>query len=129
MGSTALPDDLTVPRGWLGDDADVRPGKSSGTASGRAIEEAADGPHSILGVSPKASQPEIRAAYLRLVKELHPDGRPRSAASDDEEERLKEINDAYQALKGSERREEARKAERRRRARRASAMFVAGVMT
>ena len=32
-------------------------------------------PHSVLGVSRRASTREVRAAYLRLVKALHPDGR------------------------------------------------------
>ena len=60
----------------------------------------------ILGVSYRASLRTIRAAYLKLVKELHPDGRiddPIAA------ERLKLLNDAYQNLKDYDR---FRKAER-----------------
>jgi curved DNA-binding protein CbpA len=140
--TTVLPEGLLSPPGWLDKDAAAEPaaascdkgsGSSSGSpASGTAsdksvggVEEAEADPHSILGVSPKSSQIEIRAAYLRLVKELHPDGRPRDAGAEDAEERLKRINDAYQALKGSEKRETAK----RRRRTRTSAIFMAGIVT
>jgi len=53
----------------------------------------------VLGVRRNASQSEIRAAYLRLVKELHPDGREPGAEADAATERLRLINDAYQILK------------------------------
>ena len=52
--------------------------------------------YAVLGVRPKASIQEVRVAWLRLVKELHPDaGFDGPAASD----RLKAINLAYQTLK------------------------------
>ena len=78
-------------------------------------------PYSVLGVRRQASAREVRAAYLRLVKELHPDGRlddPIAA------ERLKVINHAYEELKGYGRRAAAREAERRTSARRLRAIFV-----
>ena len=83
-------------------------------------------PYIILGVSRKASQSEIRAAYLRLAKELHPDGRPPGTEADDDAERFKLINDAYQKLKEAGRQVNVRRAERRQRA---GTAFVAGVMT
>ena len=54
-----------------------------------------------LGVKRRASLREIRAAYLRLVKDLHPDGRSDDPVAG---ERLKAINRAYQDLKDLERR-------------------------
>ena len=52
--------------------------------------------YSVLGVRPRAPIHEARAAWLRLVKELHPDtGFDDPIAS----EQLKAINQAYQTLK------------------------------
>jgi 1,6-anhydro-N-acetylmuramate kinase len=57
--------------------------------------------HAILGVSPGASTQEVRAAWLKLVKELHPEGW--SSLNSPASERLKAINQAYQTLKSPER--------------------------
>jgi curved DNA-binding protein CbpA len=67
-------------------------------------------PYTLLGVSRRASLQEIRAAYLKLVKELHPDGRELDPIAS---EQLKTINKAYQDLKVGERRAAARQAERK----------------
>jgi hypothetical protein len=91
--STALPLSLSMPKAWLqqgpfpaqlGDHCDP-------------VFDHKDDPHAILGVTPLASLREIRAAWLRLVKELHPEGwsSRRSPAT----QRLKAINQAYQRLK------------------------------
>src|SRR5262245_192386 len=64
--------------------------------------------YTLLGVSRRASLQEIRAAYLKLVKELHPDGRELDPIAS---EQLKTINKAYQDLKAGERRAAARQAE------------------
>jgi hypothetical protein len=76
-----------------------------------------DDPCEILGVRRGATVREIRAAYLRLVKELHPDGR---TPDPDADERLKAINAAYRKLKagGAGRRGWAR-----------GAVFTVGVLT
>lgn len=58
-------------------------------------------PYKILGVSPRASQDEIKKAYRQLVKKYHPD---KFAGTDLEEvakEKLQEINEAYDALTSS----------------------------
>ena len=59
--------------------------------------------YELLGVSPKASPEEIRAAYLRLAKEHHPDKTGGNHAS---EEKLKHISAAYHTLKNPEKRRE-----------------------
>jgi uncharacterized protein YjbI with pentapeptide repeats len=109
---------------------DKRAGKGA-NGGGRAGDAGARGstandPYGILGIQRKASQAEIRAAYLRLVKELHPDGRALGAEADAAAERLKVINDAYQTLKRGDWQAGAREPERRHRS---TVAFVAGVMS
>jgi hypothetical protein len=143
--TTMLPDHLAAPPGWLGEEraeppppeeadhgddgeADKGPDQGAGWSSSQpAADDGSEGdPYSILGVATDASQSEIRAAYLRLAKELHPDGRPAGADADHAAERLKLINDAYQKLKETGRQVSVRKADRRHRAR---AAFMAGVLS
>jgi hypothetical protein len=53
-----------------------------------------------LGLSPGASSKEVRVAYLRLVKQCHPDRfAQNSRAQAQAQERLKDINEAYAFLK------------------------------
>lgn len=58
-------------------------------------------PYVMLGLPHAASPEEIRAAYRLLVKQVHADG---AAVPHDAEDRLKQINAAYQFLKDPERR-------------------------
>ena len=55
-------------------------------------------PYKVLGVSENASQEEIRKAYLALVKKYHPDRYADSPMKDMANEKLKEINQAYELL-------------------------------
>lgn len=56
-------------------------------------------PYAILGVPKSASADEIRRAYRKLAKELHPDARPDDAKS---EERFKEVTRAFKLLSNAE---------------------------
>ena len=52
-------------------------------------------PYKVLGVSPSASDDEIKAAYRKLVKKYHPDRYTDSALKEQAAEKIKEINAAY----------------------------------
>ncbi len=57
--------------------------------------------YEILGVARTSSEDEIRAAYRRLAHQFHPDKTGGDKAA---EEKLKEINEAYDTLKNKEKR-------------------------
>jgi molecular chaperone DnaJ len=57
--------------------------------------------YEVLGVSKDASQEEMRRAYLKLAKEFHPD---KTGGDREAEDKLKEINAAYDTLKSPEKR-------------------------
>ncbi len=49
-------------------------------------------PFSVLGVSPSATEDEIKSAYRKLAKKYHPDLNPGDKVA---EEKMKEVNEAY----------------------------------
>ncbi|GMV90872.1 MAG: chaperone protein DnaJ 1 [Candidatus Hydrogenedentota bacterium] len=57
--------------------------------------------YEILGISKDAPQEEIRRAYLKLAKQYHPD---KTGGDKEAEDKLKEINAAYDTLKSPEKR-------------------------
>jgi DnaJ-domain-containing protein 1 len=104
---TALPAGLTTPVGWLKEGPPPPPAHKSIDAD---IDDHRADPYAILRVRPGSSSEQIRAAWLKLVKELHSDAwASRELAAT---ERLKVINQAYQRLKGPEHRQTQRRAAR-----------------
>ena len=55
-------------------------------------------PYKVLGVSETATPEEIRQAYLELVKKYHPDKYTDNPLKELANEKLKEINEAYDTL-------------------------------
>lgn len=53
-----------------------------------------ENPYAVLGLSPGASDDEVKAAYKRLAKKYHPDLNP----SPEAEEKMKQINAAYDQI-------------------------------
>ena len=56
-------------------------------------------PYQILGVSPDASDEEIKRAYRKLAKQYHPDANPGDEYA---AKKMQEINDAYDRIKNPE---------------------------
>ncbi|HHV32094.1 MAG TPA: DnaJ domain-containing protein [Clostridiales bacterium] len=55
-------------------------------------------PYKVLGVSPTATDEEIKSAYRELAKKYHPDNYSGSPIADLASEKMKEINEAYDAI-------------------------------
>ncbi len=55
-------------------------------------------PYEVLGVSQNATDEEIKRAYRELAKKYHPDNYADNPLSDLAEEKMKEINAAYDAI-------------------------------
>lgn len=60
-------------------------------------------PYKVLGVSPNATEDEIKAAYKELVKKYHPDQYQGSPISEVAEEKMAEVNAAYDQIMTSRR--------------------------
>ena len=52
-------------------------------------------PYQVLGVNPNASDEEIKRAYRELARKYHPDNYQNNPLADLAEEKMKEINEAY----------------------------------
>ena len=64
----------------------------------------ANDPYSVLGVSPDASDEEIKAAYRALAKKYHPDLHPGDQRA---AQRMNEINAAYDQIKNPQAQQQA----------------------
>ncbi|MGM9653589.1 MAG: J domain-containing protein [Eubacteriales bacterium] len=56
-------------------------------------------PYTVLGVSRDASDEDIKKAYRALARKYHPDNYAGSNLADVAEEKMKEINEAYDAIR------------------------------
>lgn len=61
-------------------------------------------PYTVLGLSPGASEEEIKGAYRRLAKKYHPDLHP---GDQEAAKKMQEINAAYEALRNPSQRNAA----------------------
>lgn len=55
-------------------------------------------PYTVLGVSQNASDDEVKKAYRELARKYHPDNYQNNPLADLAEEKMKEINEAYDAI-------------------------------
>lgn len=55
-------------------------------------------PYEILGIGKNASDDEVKAAYKNLARKYHPDNYANNPLSDLAEEKMKEINEAYDSI-------------------------------
>ena len=59
-----------------------------------------DDPYKVLGVSPDASDEEIKRAYRNLAKKYHPDKNPGDPVA---AKKMQQVNAAYEQIKNPER--------------------------
>lgn len=55
-------------------------------------------PYGVLGVKPDASDDEVKRAYRELARKYHPDNYQNNPLADLAEEKMKEINEAYDTI-------------------------------
>ena len=58
----------------------------------------AKNPYDVLGVSPSASDDEIKKAYRDLTRKYHPDANVDNPLADLAEEKFKEVQEAYDTI-------------------------------
>ncbi len=58
-------------------------------------------PYTVLGIDPNATDEEVKKAYRELAKKYHPDNYADSPLADLAQEKMKEINEAYDTIQRS----------------------------
>lgn len=61
-------------------------------------------PYEVLGVSPSDTDDEVKKAYMNLARKYHPDRYQNNPLEDLAQEKFKEINEAYDAIKSMRKR-------------------------
>jgi curved DNA-binding protein CbpA len=56
-------------------------------------------PYKILGIESTASDEDVKKAYRELAKKYHPDNYANTPLADLAEEKMKEINEAYDTIR------------------------------
>ena len=55
-------------------------------------------PYAVLGISPQATDAEVKAAYREMARKYHPDNYTDNPLSDLAQEKMQEINEAYDTI-------------------------------
>lgn len=55
-------------------------------------------PYKVLGISPDATDDQVKAAYREMARKYHPDNYANNPLSDLAQEKMQEINDAYDTI-------------------------------
>ena len=55
-------------------------------------------PYSVLGITSKATDEEVKKAYREMVRKYHPDNYHNNPLSDLAQEKMKEVNEAYNSI-------------------------------
>ena len=58
----------------------------------------ANDPYKVLGIDPAATDEEVKKAYRELARKYHPDNYMNTPLADLAEEKMKEINEAYETI-------------------------------
>ena len=61
-------------------------------------------PYKVLNVSPSASDEEVKKAYRDLARKYHPDNYHDNPLADLAQEKMKEINEAYEEIQNQRKR-------------------------
>ena len=61
-------------------------------------------PYQVLGVSSTATDDEVKKAYRNLARKYHPDNYHDNPSADLAQERMKEINEAYEEIQAQRKR-------------------------
>ena len=69
-------------------------------------EVMANDPYKVLGVDPRATDEEVKKAYRELARKYHPDNYMNTPLADLAEEKMKEINEAYETIQKQRKAEE-----------------------